>query len=78
MPVDPALPSRRIVTGGAAWAALCCREEAGEGPGAEKPRMPLERYKEMLSSCDIREELKLFRELYRKEQGTGEGRKRLT
>ena len=40
--------------------------------------MPLERYKEMLSSCDIREELKLFRELYRKEQGTGEGRKRLT
>ena len=51
---------------------------SGEGPGAENPRMPLERYKEMLSSCDIREELKLFRELYRKEQGTGESRKRLT
>lgn len=78
VPVDTALPIRRIVTGREALEALCCLEEAGEGPGAVNPRMPLERYKEMLSSCDIREELKLFRELYRKEQGTGEGRKRLT
>lgn len=49
VPVDTALPIRRIVTGREALEALCCLEEAGEGPGAENPRMPLERYKEMLS-----------------------------